>query len=297
VVGYFEWFYRARGADADFLDPEAVTPDEALRIRTRNAAILIELVQATRAIAPTRFQRDQFPEPLRAKLEVLHDGVDVAAISAAGVTAAELGVPGLPPDAELAVYATRGLEAYRGFPQFMEAIARLQPLRPRLHALVLGEDRTFYGRPPPDGRGWREIMLGKLPALDRSRVHFLGTLATESYRRVLASSHVHVYLTVPFVPSWSLIEAMAAGAAIVGSDTAPVREFVADSEHGLLADLRDPATIAAAIARLLDDRGLAGRLGAAARARAEREYSLAELLPRRIALLREIASQFRSSTG
>ena len=296
VVGYFEWFYRARGADADFLDPEAVTPDEALRIRTRNAGILSELAQCARAIAPTRFQRDQFPEPLRAKLEVLHDGVDVDAFAAGRVPQAALGVPGLPEDAELVVYATRGLEEYRGFPQFMAAIALLQAERPRLHALVLGEDRTFYGRPPPDGRGWRGIMLARLPALDRARVHFLGTLPTASYRRVLAASHAHVYLTVPFVPSWSLVEAMAAGASIVGSDTAPVREFLDDGEQGLLAEMRDPGAIAAAVARLLDDRALAVRLGAAARARAARDYALATLLPRHVALLRD-AAQPRISTS
>ena len=289
IVGYFEWFYRARDADADFLDPEAVTPDEALRIRTRNAGILLELAQAARAIAPTRFQREQFPPALRERIEVLHDGVDTEFFRPRELAPASLGVAGLPADSELVVYATRGLEAYRGFPQFMEAVALLQPRRPRLHALVLGEDRTFYGRPPADGRGWREIMLERLPALDRARVHFLGTLARDAYAAVLAAAHAHVYRTVPFVPSWSLVDAMASGAAIVGSDTAPVREFVADGETGLLAELRDPAAIAAAVARLLDDRALARRLGAAARAAVEREWALARLLPRRIALLREIA--------
>jgi glycosyltransferase involved in cell wall biosynthesis len=293
VVGYFEWFYRARGADADFLDPAAVTPDEALRVRTRNAGILIELAQATRAVAPTRFQREQFPPAVRGHLEVLRDGVDTAFFRPREIAPDALGIAALPADAELVVYATRGLEAYRGFPQFMEAIARLQPARPLLHALVLGEDRTFYGRPPEDGSGWRAIMLERLPHLDRARVHFAGTLPREDYARVLAAAHVHVYLTVPFVPSWSLAEAMASGAPIVGSATAPVAEFLRDGETGLLAELRDPDAVAAAIARLLDDRALARRLGAAARDVAARDWALERLLPRQVALLRETA-EFRT---
>ncbi|MBL8698398.1 MAG: glycosyltransferase [Alphaproteobacteria bacterium] len=289
TLGYFEWFYRARGGDADFHDPADVSPDDALRIPTRNAQLLLELETCARGLTPTAFQHAQFPDAYRPKLEILHDGVDTDALQPLAGTIAELGIAGLPDDAEVVSYATRGLESYRGFPAFMSAIAELAARRPKLHALVLGEDRTFYGRPPPDGRGWKEIMLERLPGLDRGRVHFLGTLPWEGYRRVLQTTQAHVYLTVPFVLSWSLIEAMACGAPIVGSDTAPVREVIADGESGLLADFHAPSAIAERIGALLDDRAMAARLGTAARATAIERYAARDLLPRHIALIEAVA--------
>jgi len=289
ILGHFEWFYSARGADADFIDPAEVSPDDELRIRTRNAQLLLELEACRRGVVPTEFQLAQFPEAYRHKLKVLHEGIDVDAFAPAPVAPAELEVPGLPDDAEIVVYATRGLEAYRGFPAFMEAIALLQARRPRMHALILGEDRSFYGRAPANGRGWKATMLERLGQLDQKRLHFLGTRPLALYRRVLQSAHAHVYLTVPFVLSWSLIEAMACGAPIVGSDTAPVREVIADRDTGLLAELRAPAAIADAIAVLLDDRALGRRLGARAREVATERYALNRLLPQQIAFVEEVS--------
>jgi glycosyltransferase involved in cell wall biosynthesis len=288
LLGYFEWYYRARDADADYLDPHAVSEDEALRIRTRNAGILLELAACDRAVCPTCFQRDQFPPELRAKLTVLHDGVDTGYFPP---VSAPVALQGIPPDAELVTYATRGLEPYRGFPQFMEALALLQARRPRLHAVIVGADETHYGRPSGDGRGYRDVMLGRLPGLDRSRAHFRGFLSKPEYRAVLQASQAHVYLTVPFVLSWSLLDAMATGCAIVGSDTAPVREVMRDRETGLLADMRSPAAIAAAIERMLDDRALAARLGMAARRHAVEHYALDRLLPRQLDLIAALARE------
>jgi glycosyltransferase involved in cell wall biosynthesis len=288
LLGYFEWYYRARDADADYLDPHAVGEDEALRIRTRNAGILLELAGCDRAVCPTAFQRDQFPPELRGKLAVIHDGVDTAGFAPA---AAPVALRDVPEDAEIVTYATRGLEPYRGFPQFMEAVALLQTRRPRLHAVVVGADETNYGRPSGDGRGYRDVMLGRLPALDRGRVHFRGFLPQHEYRSVLQASHAHVYLTVPFVLSWSLLDAMATGCAIVGSDTGPVREVIRDGETGLLADMRTPRGIAAAIERLLDDRRLAARLGAAARGHVAEHYALDRLLPRQLELIASLARE------
>jgi glycosyltransferase involved in cell wall biosynthesis len=288
LLGYFEWYYRARDADADYLDSQAVGEDEALRIRTRNAGILLELMSCDRGICPTAFQRDQFPPELRGKLAVIHDGVDTGYFAPATRPVA---LPGIPHDAELVTYATRGLEPYRGFPQFMEALALLQASRPRLHAVIVGADETNYGRPSGDGRGYRDVMLGRLPALDRGRVHFRGFLPPHEYRAVLQASQVHAYLTVPFVLSWSLLDAMATGCAIVGSDTGPVREAIRHGETGLLADMRAPASIATAIEHMLDDRQLAARLGAAARGHVTEHYALDRLLPRQLELIASLARE------
>lgn len=289
LLGHFEWYYHARGADADFLDPRDVNEDDALRIRTRNAGLLLELANCDGGICPTAFQHSQFPREFRHKLTVLHEGVDTDYFRPAAADNVEHTRLGLPEDAEIVTYATRGLEPYRGFPQFAAALARLQAARPRLHAVVLGTDRAFYGKPAPDGQSHKDLALAAAPGLDRSRVHFLGHLPLDEYRAVLRASHAHVYLTVPFVLSWSLLEAMATGCAVIGSDTEPVREVLRHGESGLLADLRDPEAIAAAVARVLDDRALAVRFGSAARRHVEAGYALGPLLARHVALIRGLA--------
>lgn len=249
-----------------------------------------ELVQCDRGVCPTAFQRDRYPPELRQKLTVLHDGVDTEFYRPAGgpALADPLGL-GLPAGAELVTYATRGLEPHRGFPQFMDALALLQPARPRLHAVVVGEDRAFYSRPHPSGRTYKALALERHPGLDPGRVHFLEPLPRHDYRALLRASSVHVYLTLPFVLSWSLVEAMACGCALVASDTEPVREALDDGVTALLADHRSPQALADRVALALDDRPLAARLGSAARAEAERRYGLAALLPRHLELLRAVA--------
>jgi len=287
LLGYFEWYYRARDSDADFGAPGTVAPDEALRIRTKNADLLLELTQCDRGICPTRFQHEQFPAEFRDKLAVLHDGIDTE-LFRPGQRGRLPFVPALPGGAEIVTYATRGLEPYRGFPQFMQAIALLQKERPAMHAVVVGNDATYYSRLPPEGAGWKATVLRSLPDLDLTRVHFLGHLAAAQYRQVLQASDVHVYLTVPFVLSWSLLESMASGCTIVGSDTGPVRELVADGVTGRLADFHDPAAIAARIGHVLDHPDEARSLGQAARRHIVQNYSLRRLLPRHMELARSL---------
>jgi glycosyltransferase involved in cell wall biosynthesis len=287
LLGYFEWYYHPRGTDADFETPEAVSSDEALRIRTKNADVLLELAQCDKGICPTRFQHAQFPPEFRDKLTVLHDGIDTDAFAPGPRGYLPL-VPDLPSKAEIVTYATRGLEPYRGFPQFMRAVALLQTQRPNLHAVIVGKDATYYGRLPPGGVSWKDAVLRELPRLDPGRVHFLGHIAPEQYRQVLRASDVYAYLTVPFVLSWSLLEAMASGCTIVGSDTPPVRELVHDGVTGWLADFHDPAAIAERFGYALDHRKQALALGEAARRHIVQNYSLPRLLPRHMALARAV---------
>ncbi|MBL8706153.1 MAG: glycosyltransferase [Rhodospirillales bacterium] len=288
IIAYAEWFYRARNSDADFLPlgvdgGSAVSDDDACRLRLRNAGILVELAAATRILSPTQFQRDQFPPGIRERIEVLHDGVDTEyfAPGPAGP------VPGLaiPREAPLVTYATRGLDPYRGFPEFMRAAAILLRQHPGLQVAVAGEDKVFYGAQAPAGETWRSQMLKELPGLDTGRVHFLGALSLADYRALLRRSTVHVYLTVPFVLSWSLIEAMATGAAIVASDTAPVREAMRDGQEGLLAPFTSPEAIAARIARILSTESLRADLTRAARMAALARYSRKSLLPQHVSVI------------
>ena len=210
LVTYFEWYYRSRGADADFLDGP-VHPDDACRIHTANAALLLELAACDAALCPTAFQQAQFPPVLRDRLTVLHDGIDADRIRPAPGTPMVLPGLDLTGAEEIVTYATRGMEAYRGFPQFMRAAADLVERRPGLRIVVGGTDATFYGPRRADGRPWGEAMRAVLAGRDLSRIHFVGPLAPGDWLRLLRATTVHVYLTVPFVLSWSLIEAMAAG--------------------------------------------------------------------------------------
>ena len=273
LVGYFEWYYGSRDSDADFLG-QALSADESCRLHTRNAAVLLDLAACDVALTPTRFQRDRFPQKLRPLLTTMHDGIDTDWFR-----------PDVPVEAEIVTYATRGMEPYRGFPQFMRAAAMLLRRRPNCRVVIAGDDRVVYGSRLGAGESWRQRMLAELPDLDLGRVHFTGTLPPDQYRRLLQSSAVHVYLTVPFVLSWSLLEAMACGCPLVASDTEPVREVATNGLNGLLVDFFSPEAIAGKIEILLEDRAKANARGRAARECVMENYGLRTLLPRQMELV------------
>ena len=290
-VGYFEWYYRAEGSDVGFLG--APSRDDRHRLRTRNAAILLDLEACDWGIVPTAYQAAQFPPALRGKLTVQHDGVDTDYF--APRPGRRLKLPGLDLSAaaEVVTYVARGMEPYRGFPQAMEAFARVQQRRPGAHVVVVGEDRVAYGRRLPARDSFKKKMLRELE-FDPRRLHFTGLLPRDQYRAVLLASAVHVYLTVPFVLSWSLIEALSAGCLVVASDTAPVREVLRDGHNGLLVDFFDTAGLADRICDVLE-RGAAGdealaRVRAGARRTAVEHYAASALLPRRAQLLEAVAA-------
>jgi len=185
-------------------------------------------------------------------------------------------------------YATRGMEPYRGFPQFMQAAALLLEHDPLLHIVIAGTDTVHYSRRLP-GETYKEKALDELPRLDRSRLHFVGRLARDDYLRLLRLSDAHVYLTVPFVLSWSLLEAMATGCLVVASNTEPVREVVTEGRNGLLVDLRSPEAIAAVVRKALSLGRDGEELRVAARRTIVGRFALADLLPRHIGLLRSMA--------
>ena len=190
-------------------------------------------------------------------------------------------------------YVARGLEPYRGFPDFIRAVAILQRRRPRLVAVVAGGERTWYGPKPPRqcvAAGASSCWTGAGPDLDLDRLVVLPFLPQAHVRDLFRRSDVHIYLTVPFVISWSVLEAMATGCALVAADTPPVREVVEDGRNGLLADMRDPAAIAAAVERLLDDRAVARRLRTAARATILERYALERQLIRQRRLLEQVVN-------
>lgn len=271
-VAYVEWFYRYPPVDAVLTMNKQAEEDARAHALARNAPTLLDLAEADLVFCPSRFQASQFPERLRRDMVIMHDGVDTDYHAPADTPALPKALAEVPADAEIVSYATRGMEPHRGFPEFMRALARLQARRPKLHAIIGGQDRIAYGPARADGRGWKQAMLDELD-LDETRIHWTGLLPRKDYLAVLQATDVHVYLSVPFVLSWSMIEAMSVGCPLVVSDTEPVREAATHGDTALMVDHSDIDALAEAIARLLDDRALAGALGRSARAAAIRDYS------------------------
>ena len=212
------------------------------RIRSRNAHHLLSLDAADYGISPTQWQWQQFPSEYRNKISVIHDGVDTSKITPN--PGAKLTLPNgqaLCAGDEIVTYVARNLEPYRGFPTFMRAAALIQQRRPHCHIVVVGGDEVSYGSAPAEGVTYRQQMQQEVD-LDLSRIHFLGKVPYSTFLQVLQVSAAHIYLTVPFVLSWSMLEAMAAECLIIGSKTAPVTEVIKHGDNGLLADFLNAVT-------------------------------------------------------
>ena len=246
LLGYFEFFYRASGSDVDF-DPEFPPElDAAQRLRTRNALNLLGLDAVDWGQSPTEWQRSQYPKRYRERITVVHEGVDTSLVRP-DLTARLWLSSGrcLSRADEIVTYSARDLEPYRGFHAFMRVLPTVLERRPAAQVLIVGRDGVSYGRPPEGAPSWRAAMLEELAGrLDLRRVHFLGLLPYQQYLTVLQISAVHVYLTYPFVLSWSLLEAMSAGCLVIGSRTPPAEEVLRDGENGRLVDFFDMEALA-----------------------------------------------------
>lgn len=297
LLCYFEWFYHAHGSDADFDPSEPLDADTEARIRVKNAAILLDLYSCDRGLSPTQWQRQQFPIEFHSKLKVLHDGVDT------NFFRPNLGIKLVLPECgldlsgvdEIVTYATRGMEPYRGFPQFMEAVALIQQRRPNCHIVVVGDDRVAYGKQLPNGKTYKQLMLEKLP-LDLSRLHFTGSLPYNQYLQVLQASSAHIYLTRPFVLSWSMLESLATGCLVIASNTAPVREVIEDGKNGLLVDFFSPEQIAERVDEVLNHRDRMAEIRQKARETIVQRYELSQLLPQHLAWILNEKTNHNNST-
>ena len=295
LLCYQEFFYNQQGFDSSF-DPEfqdQLDWQAQAKLTMKNAYLHLTLEQADWNISPTHFQASSFPEHWRRKISVIHDGVDTrkalpnpapSPIKLPDGTVLEHGQP-------IVTFVNRSLEPYRGCHTFFRAIPELQRLHPEARLVVVGNtEGVSYGATCPDGE-WRDQFLAEIEGqYDPSRVHFTGTLPYEQFIPLLQLSACHVYLTYPFVLSWSLLEAMACGCAVVGSDTAPVREVISHGHNGLLVDFFSPGDLATAVVELLNDPERAAAFGVAARETVERSYDLDACVTRQLALMDLVAS-------
>lgn len=276
---YFEWFYNAHGSDADFDPSDPLSADDEARIRVKNAPILIDLYSCDRGLSPTKWQQQQFPSELRSKITVLHDGVDTEYFKPNPET--KLVLPRINLDlshvSEIVTYLGRGMEPYRGFPQLIETISILQKRRPNTHFIIVGQNRVAYGKQLPEGQNYKDLMLQKFP-LDLSRVHFTGLLPYDEYLTVIQNSSAHIYLTRPFVLSWSMLETMSTGCVLVASDTPPVKELIQDNYNGLLVPFFSPEIIAHRVEYALDNPNIMAKIREKARDTIVKNYNLPDLL-------------------
>ena len=283
LVHLCEWYYTAQGADLGF-DPEfPASFDARARIRTWNALHTLNLTNCDAAVAPTHWQKSRHPEIFQSKIRVQHEGIATHELgpdeSATVTTPSGVTLRAGDVDRPVITYVARNLEPYRGFHIFMRALERIQQMDQRCHALIVGGNDVSYGQRPSRAKGnsgtarnWREHMLQQVK-LDPTRTHFMGHLPRDPYLRVLQVSDAHVYLTYPFVLSWSLLEAMACGAPIVASDTAPVREVLRDGINGRLVDFFEVEAMAETVVSTLRGRSESSKLRGQAIAEAQR-YAL-----------------------
>jgi glycosyltransferase involved in cell wall biosynthesis len=281
LLGYHEYFYHESGLDVGF-DPEfPMPPGELSRVRAKNAVNLLALHNPGHGFTPTHFQHRTYPAWARPNIDVLHEGVNLDVCTPNGrsrMRTVSLGGYKINPADKLVTYVVRDLEPYRGFHIMMRALPRILAERPDARVILVGGDAVSYGARPEQGT-WRQKLLDEVgDRLDLSRVHFTGRVTYESYVKILQRSDVHIYLTYPFVASWSLREAMATGCALVGSDTDPVREFITHRKTGLLAPFLEPDRVAEAALTLLEDDALNRRLRRAARAWAEKNLQMGEYI-------------------
>lgn len=282
---YAEFYYKGRGADVGF-DAEFGAPnfDQVMIAQGRACHLGQALLHADAGLAPTEWQASTFPPALRQMIEVIHDGVNTAVM--APNPAARFTLPTgqvVRPGDEVLTFVNRNLEPYRGYHIFMRALPEVLRARPNAQVVIVGGDEVSYGAPPKEAKGWKELILSEVrDRLDLNRVHFMGKVPYDQFTALMQVSRAHAYLTYPFVLSWSMIEAMSAGAHVIGSRTAPVQEVIEDGVNGTLVDFFDVPGWAARLTEALADPLKFQPLRAAARQTALTRYDQRILLPKMI---------------
>ena len=294
LLGYMEFYYQTDAADVGF-DPEFMLDrSEYPRVRAKNAINLLAFANGGHGLTPTEWQLSTYPSWMRDWIILLREGVDLdickpdAKLRRQAMT---IGGMHIAPSDKLVTYVARDLEPYRGFHAMMRAVPHMLRARKDIRVVIVGGDGVSYGAPAPTGT-WRDVMMAEVGSqIDPQRVVFPGRLEYDAYVRMLQRSDAHVYLTYPFVASWSLREALAMGCAVIGSDTEPVQEFITHGENGLLTSFFDPAGLAAKVVEIIENQTLARTLRAGARRYAEQHLSMKNYLTAYDKLIQKLTKQ------
>jgi glycosyltransferase involved in cell wall biosynthesis len=290
LLNFFEFFYHSVGADVNFDPAEPSNFDDMARVRTKNAINLFSLQYCDWGLSPTRWQRHLHPKEYQHRITLIHDGVDtdisrpdssVAYTTPAGMTFHK-GDP-------VVTYIARNFEPYRGFPTFMQAAKTLLEERPDLHILAVGADGVSYGKKLPGNKTYRQVWAEKMGLTNHPRLHFVGTVPHEDLTKIFQLSRAHIYLTYPFVLSWSMLEAMATGCVLVGSATPPVEEVIQHGVNGFLVDFFSPDQLAKQVMEVLNTPNHCEEVRRAARKTVVDQYDLKKLLPMQIDLITDMS--------
>jgi len=281
VIAFFEYFYHATGTDIDF-DPEfPPMKDIAFQLRMRNAHILSSLHSCDQGITPTKWQHSLFPTAFQTKLSIIHEGIDsnIAKPNRNAHVHLKQANHRFNVNSPLITFVNRNLEPSRGYHQFLRALPQIQADNPNVHTLIIGGDHYSYSPAPLHGKSYKQQFLDELEGqLDLSRIHFMGEVPYRVYINLLQISTVHVYLSYPFILSWSLMEAMSTACRIVASNTAPVRELITDQETGLLVDFFATEQLSQCISKILKQPMKYNYLGKNARRHIIKHYDLNTLI-------------------
>ena len=295
ILGYFEFYYRIHNSDVNF-DPEFPMDETRFgAVRAKNTINLLAVALEQWGQTPTRWQYDTYPVWAKGKIRIIEEGVNLEqcapepALRKKKITVGPLTVG---PKQKLLTFVSRNLEPYRGFHTLMRALPKVLSEYPDLVVSIVGGNEVSYGAPPPNGGSWKDVFLKEVhDRIDLSRVHFMGKVKYQDHLTLLKRSDAHVYLSYPFVASWSLREALACGCPIVGADSVTVTEFIKDGTNGLVTPTLDPAKLAETILRLLNDKALSAKLRLGARACAEKHLGMADYLSKYRAYIEDIAGK------
>jgi len=301
LLSFLEFYYATSGTDVGF-DPEFSKQGffEDARLRVKNANNLLSLEISDFGLSPTNWQKQSHPQWTQDRIQVIFDGVDCDILkpnpSVRLNLKRETGESfSLTSKDEIITFVNRNLEPYRGYHSFMRALPKILAARPNARVLIVGGDGVSYGAKAPEGKTWKQIFLDEVKSrIDLERVHFLGNVPYPIFTQLLQLSSCHVYLTYPFVLSWSCIEALSTGCLVIGSDTGPVREVIEHGVNGLLVDFFNYEAIADAVIRSLSDPASFIRMRQNARASAKDNYDLRSVcLPKQLALIESILAKHR----
>jgi glycosyltransferase involved in cell wall biosynthesis len=291
IVNYFEYFYRTTGSDMDFR-PDLPYPEiNRLRARARNGPLLLDLENCDRGYCPTQWQRSRIPQLFHDKVRVIFDGIDTRFWQPLEGVSLSIGTRTIPPGTRLVTYVARGMESIRGFDIFMKMAKVLYSRRSDVLFVVVGLDRVCYGGDQEftGGKSFKQWVLEQ-DQYDLSRFAFVGLVPPDQLVRLLSVTDLHVYLTVPFILSWSLMDALACGATVLASNTSPVREMIEHGNNGLLVDFFDVEGMADLAGKVLDAPREFKHLGRAGIEMIRSRYSLDVCLPQMLALYQEALS-------
>jgi len=298
VIGFFELYHSMTGGVVGFDPNDPPNKDTPYLLRVSNSVLCTTLDAVDTGVAPTLWQGKGFPEFFQDKLYICHDGVRTDRLKPdqnVNLGLGRLDRPLTRKD-EVFTFLARNLEYTRGYHLFMRALPKIQQARPKARVIVVGGDGASYGRKSNTPGGLRAEMEADLgDQIDWERTHFLGLVPYHSYCKIIQLSRCHMYLTMPFILSWSLLESMSMEATIVATDVAPVREAVTHGETGMLVDFFDPDGLADQVIDILANPAAYAHLGPAARTHVAETYDFhTRCLPEHLAQINALVPKSKA---